>query len=521
MYSAGLQIDKPFVRTALIRTGRRGFTICSLKSNLLSAPDDVKRLYSGKFRGRITSGLSAKDLLIRPMELKVTRGRHIEQALSFQLDSTTCLQPDDVITTPYAIKKGIGKTEALLCTATKEAIRSRLHELDKLQIQPDFISSACLGLIQYIRWRYPRLDEAFLIDLGSSECSCVLMCGGEFKKSYSLSMGIEALLSALWEDRKKLLLPKEVEGVARQIDLLQMRSHLNPHLWAELEGLQQELGRVIASFHRLSGKKPVLFTGYIDAFRNLPEFLSQNLKETACLDLTLSPLDSEEVKYAVAIGLAIPPVSAPLQLLQKEFFPKKIWRRAGYYALILYFSSILLGGGLCLIGKKILQERAEKAIQSVQPMLDHWDPELKPAIFSHDFDAVDRWIAEVEAHNKEYPYILQAPRLTDVLSWINETPLLLHFQKEGDPLEILQIRYQLVEFPKIQSPQAKYLAKVDLEFNMKNPTNARKFHEFLLQGDSLIDPARGIEWNLQNNGYKTSFFLKNHIPDMIQSSDLG
>ena len=41
----GVQIDRPFLRGALIRKTRKRIEIRSLKSAFLSEPDNVKRLY--------------------------------------------------------------------------------------------------------------------------------------------------------------------------------------------------------------------------------------------------------------------------------------------------------------------------------------------------------------------------------------------------------------------------------------------------------------------------------------------
>lgn len=510
MQALGIQIDRPFVRAALLQKGRSGIKLCALKSALIAEPEDVKQLYTPAFKGRLASGLSSQDLLIRPMELKMAQSRYIEEALAFQSESMTHLNPADILAVPHAIKKGKGKVEAHLCTASRAALQLHLQELKTLQADPDCVSSNCLALIQYIRWKAPSLSDAFLIDLGSSEWTCVWMEKRELKKSHSLTGGIEALLSAFWEDRKKILLPKEVEGAARQIDLLQLKPNFNPHLSAKLNALRQELAKTICSFYRISTQKPIVFTGRIDAFGHLREFLTEAFKEAISNESDPLPRDIEQHKFAISIGLALEQMDRPLQLLQQEFFPRKNWRRAGLYALILCCLSTFLSGCFLLSGLKAIEGRKKEMLESVRLMLDQWDSKLKESIFSDESSSLDRWMAAVAAHGKEYPYILQAPRVAEALAWLSNHPLLAEFKKDGEPLEVRSFRYQLLEYPKIGATRERYQAKVDLEFHVKSPMNARKFHEALLAGDAMIDRTSEVGWEASGDGYRASFFLSNH-----------
>ena len=318
----GLQIDRPFVKAALLQKERAGFKIRALKSAPLATPDNVKQLYTDKFKGRIVFGLSSKYLMIREVELNVQKTRHIETALAFQHEGTHHLHSVDTLTVSHSIKKADKKISALLFTAPREALRSCLEECGQIQADLDGISANALALIHYVQWKDPTLLDAFLIDLGSNEWTCVLMQKGELKKTHSLENGIDNLLGALWEDRKKILLPKEVEGIAKQIDLLQIKASLNPDLSTKLAKMRQELAKIIFSFSRTSGTQPVVFTGNTDAFVHLKEFLIAPLKEAISEEYSKN-WNQEEQKYAIPIGLALEQTKQPLQLLQQEFFPKK------------------------------------------------------------------------------------------------------------------------------------------------------------------------------------------------------
>ena len=479
MHILGVHLDSPHLRAALIYKGRKGIEIRNLS--------DVKPLYIRQFRGRIATGIPTKDFLIRPMELKINGNRHIEEAIAFQSEAVNHFDPAEILSVPLVQKKEKGNIEALLFTVPREALKKHLESLEKLQIDPDGVSTIPLALTHFIRWKFPQLLDPFIIDLGSSEISCVLMENGRLKKAHSIGIGVEHLLSSLLEDRKKLL-RKEIEGAAKQLDLLLLKPGLNPHLSASLNKLRGEIAKTFYSFCR-EGKREVIFTGRSDAFIHFREFI---------MEAGNWPLTLEEQKFAVAIGLGLEQTSShPLQLRREEFFPQKNWRRMGAYALTLLTSSLLLSA--LFLGFGIRSSHLRKT-------------DMFRSLHVSNEEQIDSWISSIEKNNKEYPYILQAPKATEVLAWISSHPLLEELRKEGDPIDIRQIRYQLQSYPTIDAPKAPYLAKVEIEFQFKSGMNARRFHEALRKGDAQVNPKLEIGWDASNDGYRASFFLNNRSP---------
>jgi len=487
MHILGIHIDSPHVRASLIRKKRQGIEILSLRSDFEAPYSNVKPLYIKDFSGRIASGMSAKNSLIRPMELKATR--HIEEAIAFQSEAVSHFKPEEILTVPLLKKKEKGITEALLFTVPRETLKTHLSELEQIDVDPDSVSTIPLALYSFIRWKFPKLQNAFIIDLGSAETSCVLMQNGELKKAHGISIGIESLLAAFLEDRKRVLLKKEIEGAAQQIDLLLLKPGLNPQLSQHLTALKQAIGKVHYSFCR-EEKFEVIFTGRTDAFIHLPEFLIDS-------DPSKWPLTMEEQKYAIPIGLAVEQTaSKALQLRREEFFPKKNWGRMGRYALALLATSVLLSAALLGFGTRSSQQRKAEMLHSL----------------GISEQGIDNWVTAIEKNNKEYPYILQAPKVTEVFSWLSSHPLLQELKTEGDPIELKELRYQLVSFPQIDHSKDPYLAKVEIEFKCNSAMNARKFHETLRMGDEMVNPHLEITWDTLSEGYRTSFFLNNRSP---------
>jgi type IV pilus assembly protein PilM len=511
MQFLGFHLDRHHFQLALIDKNRKGVEIRTLKMVPFSEAESVKRLYSKNFRGKVAIGLSPKDFLIRSLELKIGKSRHTEEAIAFQSETTNHLNPEEILTIPLLKKREGGATEATLFNASRPAIKNHLLELEKIGIEPDQLTSTCCALCHFIRWKIPKLESVFIIDLGFNEWTCVWMEKGELKKSYSIPGGIEALLTELWEDRKKILLQKEIEGVAKQIDLLQLKSHFNPNLSAKLNELRQHLAKIIFSFHRLADSRPVIFTGRVDAFSHLKEFLGESFKEVISTEHQGS-LTLDEQKYAIAIGLALELTSPhSLQFLKRDFYPKKQWRRLGLFSMGLVLTSLLLTVGLLILGTYHQKIRKSQMVASLRLSLEESSPIFKGKIFADadQDETLERWIHTVETQNKPYVYIPQSPKVAEVFQWLSSHPLIELFKKEGDPLVIREIRYQLVQFPKIGSSKEPYLAKVELEFEVKGAIYARKFHEALLKGDHYVDPHLEITWEALSHSYRTSFYLKN------------
>ncbi len=502
----GIHLDFPYIRTCKIRKTRRKLEFETLETISLiegvsgESKPDVKPLYIQSFRGKIATGLSASKFFIRPFEIKIAGKRHFEEAIAFQAEALSHLRPEDAMTVPLIETRDNQNVGGLLFTVAKEGLKEHLLQFEQLQIDPDAVSTVPSALCCYIKWKFPNLLQAVIIDLGSSETTCVLMEKGKLKKSHTISQGIEHLLSALHQDRKKNLLKKEAAEVAQQIDLLLLKPALTPSLSKELTHLRQELAKMYRSFCRDS-QLPVIFTGRSNAFIHLSEFLIDAEKGEWSLSI-------KEQKFAISMGLALEQThSTPLQLRQQEFFPQKNWRRMGLYAIVLLGCSAFLSSALLVFGLNSISSCKQEILDSLQAR----SPDHLLAKGGAE-ETIDLWIEEIEKNKKDYPYLLQAPKVAEVLSWISSHPLFIEFKNEGDSVDLREMKYQLTSFPSIHSATEPFLAKVELELHFKNAMNARKFLSALREGDDWVNPDLPISWEALSDSYRASFFLKNRSP---------
>src|SRR5690606_26038517 len=123
----------------------------------------------------------------------------------------------------------------------------------------------------FYRWKTQE-KTLFSVDLGSYETTYTWIEKGNLKKSHHIPLGVETLLEALFQDRKKVLLKEEVAPAAKQIDLLLLKQGFNPNLTLALNDLRNESSKIYYSLFQ-EEKIPVFVTGRTDALIHLKEYL--------------------------------------------------------------------------------------------------------------------------------------------------------------------------------------------------------------------------------------------------------
>ena len=155
--------------------------------------------------------------------------------------------------------------------------------------------------------------------------------------------------------------------------------------------------------------------------------------------------------------------------------------------------------------------------REINRSLEMWtvskDPSIRQELFSggdSSEDLVYRWLNLIRKNLKDYPFIMKAPLVSQFLSWLTHHPLIESFELAKDPISFKALRYQLVSLPRLESENDPYLAKVEIDFQIASPLHARQLHQSFLTEESLIDLSQEITWEVLDQGYRTSFYLKNH-----------
>ena len=119
---------------------------------------------------------------------------------------------------------------------------------------------------------------------------------------------------------------------------------------------------------------------------------------------------------------------------------------------------------------------------------------------------------EIKATPNIYPLFPKTPRVSDVLAWLCDLPLIVGENKEKTiqqpRIQLQSFNYKMVKRPEIGKERERYQVKVEIEFTTSSPRYAREFHAFLLAPNDLIDPKEEVKWTVEKDSYKTSFFLQ-------------
>jgi hypothetical protein len=114
-------------------------------------------------------------------------------------------------------------------------------------------------------------------------------------------------------------------------------------------------------------------------------------------------------------------------------------------------------------------------------------------------DRVADWEASLSAQRKMFPLAPTVPSVADLLAWLSS---------KKQEIDVVRLHYALVKYPKLGEGTEPYQAKVELEFNAPSPTTAREFHDALLKDDPFVNNKQEVSWSVEQNRYKTSFYLR-------------
>ncbi|MEN9654345.1 MAG: hypothetical protein RL235_457 [Chlamydiota bacterium] len=515
MQVLGIQFDTPLIRAALLEK-KRGQISC-LQTAALPKAENVKRLYKRGAHPLVTTGLSTRECIFRSTEVPQGQLKHYEDIVEFQTDALSPLPSSERLLVPYLVRKNGAKQRAYLLTLSRKKMADHLHRASSLGFDPDTVSTIPFALFHYAKWKEPELKNALVIDLGSHEWTVIWIEQGELQKAFGTDEGIEALLKVLWEDRKKNLLQSEVASFAKQIDVLQLKEHLNPSISAKINKLKVELSKMVLLCSKKQSSLSVLFTGRIDALGNLREYLCQGLDGVTLTELHRD-IPADERGCAIAIGLGLQTFEAPLQCRREEFFPKKNWVSAGKYYLILGILSVCLSIATLFSGYYFAQKETSAMVETLDSFLSiHTHTNLHQSLFASNNpqQILSEWCDLVRKNDREFPFLLCAPKVAEVLHWLDHHPVFSIMREEGDPPKIKNIHYALVELPTVDALNRDYKAKLNLEFEVHSPTHARKFHEALLDDVTWVDGSEEMQWEALGNHYRVSLILKNRAPHVL------
>lgn len=453
MYYLALHIDGQEWKMALIERDKKHFKIVELDSSIVKLLD----ILSQKTPCILVTGIDSWHIFLREFSFKLRFKREILSVLPFQIESQLPHPLNELILLPLFHKRKEGSTSVSLFALTKAHLKDHLESLRHLAFDPDIVSSTPSALSRFAAHYFPDHPSLIVYHLGLEKSSYIAISEGNIILSQTQNFG---------------------------------------SLSEALGNFEKDLDRLCAYIKKKCPSiTEILMTG--EASAGLPVTALLTKVFSAHFSLLPFPSDDERLKkYAIPLGLCLDAFKQDKQSVQFRVGPfvseKKVQRRAKW-------TKSYLAACLCLLlvtslGGQFYLKKRENHIAS---LLHSVYPQAKNL-------SIDEGVLEFESslskNKSSFPFALTVPKVSDVLAWAGQHPKL-----RG--IEMTHLHYVLVKYPKLESPSSPYQAHVELSFKTSSSRLAREFHDALLKGDDIVNAKQEIQWNTDQNNYRTSFYL--------------
>lgn len=513
----------------------------SERTSPLDLTEEGRKLYRLIDKNLVATALHTKEVLVRPLEVKLTKLKDVDAVLIFQAEPILPYPTEEALLDRIVLSKNQEATQLTLLSTKKEFLENHLAVWQSLHIEAEVVTCVPAALAAFSKVFFPSDTPCFLLHVGILETVCILMHNNKLIAAYSSQTNFNNLLETLKKDKGVEELPHEdLSDLIREVD---EKSH--PLTAKLLNEWQLEITKIFFALAKQSKEDipNLLITGDGGNYAALISTLCAKLTQTietpkATAEFRIS--DALLQKYAVPIGIALsdlPKFPDPINFRQEEYAYPNPWKRVKK-PLGAYLASVLfLALAFYFFGNAYLSYKQDKLKQEFVALISYMhkpyaefekeyarkfpSEEENPAEFALDVKKMSQIglqnrVGQVEKTLKSIPetFPLQAniPLVSDVLAWLRTHPNAVAIdEKTGQPIPLIEIQnfaYTIIKRPEKSRLNDKYQVKVDLEFTSPSPKYAREFHDALIVPNDLIDPKNEVKWNASQGKYRTSFFLK-------------
>lgn len=459
--SIGVDIGKSLLRFAALRRTQKGWKVEVLKE--ISNEEDPLPFCNQYNKNILVSAVNTRDVLIRLCEIELKKKKDVLTALEFHVEPLLPYSLDKALVQPQII--GVKETATLLsvCAIRKDHLALHLETLKFHGLEPEVVTSRCHAL------------AALSLLLSQTQAPFLLVHEGE-------------------DELAIVLVEKGIVLAARSVE-----SKKDPAL---------EIQKILLSFaaaHKTKSYEAIYFFGKDPALKTL----FQNLSDKPVLPPSsplLSLTHDEWIHYGLAIGIAL--AYKGVNFRQKEFaYPRPFKRMKG--PLALYFALTLsLAVTIGFIGEMAIAQKKESIGRAYTALMKDAEKnfDLLPESSEKYTLALNAFENELKGKPETFSLLPQVPKAKEVLSWL--TSLTGPAGREGAPIVIEALHYQMVTRPDFSQKKEKYRVRVDLEWSAQDFNSARAFQEALKSDHSLVDNTEEIQVFQTRGKYKATFFLK-------------
>lgn len=454
----GFEIGKSSLRIVQIRKTRKGWEPLLLKE--MGADLTVNPLYKKIKESFSISALDARDVLVRPCEIPLTKPKDIFAALDFHVEPLLPYPIDKAIIQAQINEKLASSTSLTVSAVRKDHLALHLEYLKKYRIEPDAVISKAHALAALSLILPQTSAPLLLVHEADEEITAVLV-----EKGSILAVRAIDNKGDLTVEIQKTILSLSSSHKTKPFDTIYF-----------------------------FGKSQVLKTALLTAS-------DKNVLPPSSASLLLT--QEELIQFSLSIGCALAH-SAP-QFRQREFeHPHRF--RLLKKPLTLFFSlSILLTGALFACGEVSLNAKkraTEEAYLSLMKEERKSTGEIPvPQTPREYLSSLVRLEKDVRNRPDTFPLLPQVPRVKELLGWLSSLP-------EGRGVSIDSFNYQMIKYPDFPQKQERYKVRVDLELSASNPDHARSFQTALKNPNLFVDAQEEVQWMASKGKFKASFFLK-------------
>lgn len=527
--SIGLESTIAGIKAAQVSASFKGPILKQLLT--LNLPmDNVKLLYM--HHPFLTTGLEGLDVLVRPLNLPLTKEKDIAAALAFQAEPLLPYPADQAILTYQILGKNQETTDLTLLSARKESLKNHLEQWQERHIEPEKVACVQSALCHFSNAYLASKKVLLLLHTQQHVMTCVLIKEGKLIASFAQPLGLDIL----FKDKENSLPQEESEWKA-----LETQKELP--LGAALMRLKKsvtQMGYALLKEVRGVAVEGIAVTGEAVEWKGLSAVLVQTLNLPLLACESVDNYSSQELlSFAIPIGLAIgslPGQTDHIDFLQEEFSYPHPWQRLKKPMAFYFIAIALLSFAFYFFSQHYLKYQEDVTKQAYVDLLASMSkayPQFETDYLAKNPQERERLGEEIvgvqqlnledinqrlnflqkdlQATPDSFPLFANIPRVSDVLTWLTQHPTVTYIDETGHQQTRLQIEsfsYMMLKRPQQGKKQDKYQVKIELEFSSPTPKWAREFHDALIAPNDWVDSKGEVKWSSNRGRYKTSFFLK-------------
>lgn len=504
--------------------------------------DPKKQLQSFSENNLIVTSAKTQDILVRPLDLQLTKDKDIEAALAFQVEPILPYPIDNGVVDKVLLSKDKEGSKLTVFSIRKDHLKQHIDQWNALEINPEVISAAPQALVLFANRFIESENPCLILHIGIENSFGVLADQGKLIAAQAIPAGLNALIE-IYAKEKKL---DEAAAYSElcQASFNELSANNTPETKRVLDELRMTCTRTIYSLAKQLRSKEInhiIITGPGIMIEGLSEALSAQLNKkllTPKITNEVNISSKELLNFALPIGgalSALPHCKDQVNFRQQEFAYPEPWKRLKQPILRYFLLCLGIALSLYLFGKSYASYQEGEVRQQYLHLLKMMNKpytqfekefysktypnsplnEVAP-VQSLSLNEIRQRLSllekDLQSTPQAFPLQPNVPLVSDVLAWISSHPNFINKQKEGEnassSMQIVNFSYTMVKRPEPTKKQEKYQVKVELEFTSPTPKTAREFHDALIAPNDIVDAKGEIKWNSNRDLYKTSFYLK-------------